>query len=596
MTEKKWHIIILVVFIILFGVSAGCSKPPAKPPVEKSPAVEVSPKVTPTPKATKAATPKPVVSSTPEKQIDQAEFDELLNSIKKSDLEAVKKILDKSPELANAKNFENGRTPLYEALSLNDGMKLAGLLISNGADVNAGDDYGLTPLHLMVLMGKKEKVVYLISKGANVNTSNNDNETPLHGAAGRGLKDIAGILVEKGAELNVRDREWKYTPLDIARRMDQKEMVAFLLSKGAKGPREKTDVPGRDALKTFEGHSGAITNLVFSRDGKFLVSAAEDRTIKVWDVTSGKIEKDLGEQCKEGKGNKILALSFKWESELLAVVNRVGEQVVLSWKQKGWSANEPAVLAKIREQDSATDNPNDIAVFNPDGTMLVVGRGHYESGAKMKYIGKNLILSTDNWKPLRTFEIQTVTDQQRIGFSKDGKKLFMAGAVTAPNGSPEGKLLPEIDVQLILVSNWESNVEAKVWAIPTCMALSLRGDKLILGTAKVIHGNLFHLDLRGIVKAPQPYKKSQLLNDEIKVSFLVSQFSTNGYTLAAGCSDGTIRIWKVASWKHVMTLKGHDKKVVALAFSPEGDLLASGSEDNTIKLWSLKEDDSGGKK
>jgi WD40 repeat protein len=38
-------------------------------------------------------------------------------------------------------------------------------------------------------------------------------------------------------------------------------------------------------LKELVGHEGRITTLVFSADGKFLVSGGEDTTVVVWDVS-----------------------------------------------------------------------------------------------------------------------------------------------------------------------------------------------------------------------------------------------------------------------------------------------------------------------
>ena len=38
-------------------------------------------------------------------------------------------------------------------------------------------------------------------------------------------------------------------------------------------------------IRTFRGHTGLVTSLAFTRDGKFLVSGSRDHTVKLWDVT-----------------------------------------------------------------------------------------------------------------------------------------------------------------------------------------------------------------------------------------------------------------------------------------------------------------------
>jgi len=38
-------------------------------------------------------------------------------------------------------------------------------------------------------------------------------------------------------------------------------------------------------VRTFRGHKGLVTSLVFTRDGKFLVSGSRDHTVKLWEVT-----------------------------------------------------------------------------------------------------------------------------------------------------------------------------------------------------------------------------------------------------------------------------------------------------------------------
>ncbi|WP_405769051.1 helix-turn-helix domain-containing protein [Streptomyces sp. NBC_01538] len=57
--------------------------------------------------------------------------------------------------------------------------------------------------------------------------------------------------------------------------------------------------------------------------------------------------------------------------------------------------------------------------------------------------------------------------------------------------------------------------------------------------------------------------------------------------LASASSDGTVRLWDVATRRAAGTLVGHRGPVRCVAFSPDGRTLASASTDETIRLWSV---------
>ncbi|KAK2050657.1 hypothetical protein LZ31DRAFT_580856 [Colletotrichum somersetense] len=66
-------------------------------------------------------------------------------------------------------------------------------------------------------------------------------------------------------------------------------------------------------LQTFEGHRGGVTSVAVSGDGTQLASASYDRTIKIWDLTTG--------QCLQTfKGHTGIVTSVAWSEDTTAKV------------------------------------------------------------------------------------------------------------------------------------------------------------------------------------------------------------------------------------------------------------------------------------
>jgi ankyrin repeat protein len=87
----------------------------------------------------------------------------------------------------------------------------AGLLLDQGADVNATDHFGNTSLHLA--MRYPEVVRLLLERGAQVNARNAFGDTPLHRAVGD--KRVVELLLSAGADARARNL-FEKTPLDFS--------------------------------------------------------------------------------------------------------------------------------------------------------------------------------------------------------------------------------------------------------------------------------------------------------------------------------------------------------------------------------------------
>jgi len=97
-------------------------------------------------------------------------------------------------------------------------------LIERGADVNAKEEYGNTPLHWASIENHIELAKLLIERGADVNAKRNDGETPLHWASIENYIELAELLLDRGADLEAKDN-WGQTPLDNARSDEMKDLL-----------------------------------------------------------------------------------------------------------------------------------------------------------------------------------------------------------------------------------------------------------------------------------------------------------------------------------------------------------------------------------
>ncbi len=111
----------------------------------------------------------------------------------------------------------------------------------------------------------------------------------------------------------------------------------------------------------LEGHTDTITDISFSRDGKFIASGSKDKTVKLWNPDGS--EKKPALQAKYG--NEFTSVAFSPDSQIIAAGNK--DSKIYLWRLNG------TLITTLKGHSDWVTNIR----FSPDGkTIVSASRDH----------------------------------------------------------------------------------------------------------------------------------------------------------------------------------------------------------------------------
>ena len=281
----------------------------------------------------------------------------------------------------------------------------------------------------------------------------------------------------------------------------------------------------------LERHNESVTSLSISPDGRQLASASEDKTIKFWDVATGKLLNTITDTELD---SLVMKLTFSPDSKTLVSISY--DRKVRFW--------DVATGKSLKTPIRCGNNRLWGASLSPDGKTLAVSDRDTIKLCDVN-TGKLLHTLTGHNDLIRS-----------ISFSPNGRQLA--------SGSQD-KTIKLWDVTTGKLINTIAEHKSSV------MALDFSHDGKTLASASET------------IKFWDVTKSKPVNIPTWGSSASALSFSPDGRQLASGSEDKTIKIWDVATSKLLNTLTGHGKEVLSVSFSPNGQQLASGNKYSTEK-------------
>ena len=355
----------------------------------------------------------------------------------------------------------------------------------------------------------------------------------------------------------------------------------LLVTSSADGTARVWNLATKTTLTQLRGNAGSVSSAVFSPDGRFVLTASDDRAARIWDV---------------GRGVALWAHVGAVTDATFALG---GKRVVTGGVDQRVMISNPRTGAVLRQLPPPQDGTVHGISFSPDGTLLAVATDDPGLIVRRASTGLPITRLKDN----RAGVVQAVFDPKGTKLAvadaegsagifdpRTGKPLrwlheqgqqraHPLGRVNGIAWSPDGRFLVTVgsDSQ---VRVWDARSGRYRWTFSRhvgsveSVAFAPRGDRIVttgVDRTAIVWDIPSRTTVAVLQGDPQPLESAA--------------FSPDGKWVVTGDSGGVVRVWDVRAHKMLAAIPAHAGPVNAVSFSPDGKRILSASDDWSAKIY-----------
>lgn len=312
---------------------------------------------------------------------------------------------------------------------------------------------------------------------------------------------------------------------------------------GASSFSNEVAMTGGGLVMILDDSPSPVISVAYNPSSEQIIAGCSDYKIRIWDTFDGDLIRVL--QLHTSKVNSV---SYSVDGKYFA--SGGNDEVI-----KIWSFYDD-VLDTTLEEDTEGHFIKMVS-FSPDSSCLAATAENVH------------IWSVGDWALVKS--IKEVRSRCHA-FSPDGEYIAIGSALR--------------------ISIWESTLMDTIMVSSTgiggsdYLAFSNDSRHLAVAVAKGIKiYNFNDGDITGQVISIDGRASEDEPGDGHTGKIYCLDYNPDGYYLASGSDDNTIKVWNANTYELLATLDAHGVAVYTLEFSPDSLYLASGGGDKKVKIW-----------